>query len=241
MGIILEKLRERRKTEGANLGNISTTWLRDNLKNPNKNVLKVISPNQIVAGKVYFLFYDLAGALNSSKMEQYSPVLVLKTAFLKSKPILWGFNFNFIPERVRISWFDKVIDRFFKGVMNTNAELTQMQYLKPLNLTYEGVYRTLANIGFEYSIREYRMDLINKVYEINLNELDRFVTIDTEFFSGVDQQKLIEIWVAKLGEKEQRIAKIQQDILTDFKKMEDQLEISLQELEKSKKFLASIS
>ncbi|MFV2016363.1 MAG: hypothetical protein ACC656_13105 [Candidatus Heimdallarchaeota archaeon] len=241
MGILLQKLYERRKTEGANINDISTTWLRDNLKKPTSNVLRKVNNNNIVPGKTYFLFYDLAGALNSSRMEQYSPILAIKTAYVENIPILWGFNFNFVPERVRINWFDKVIDRFFKGVMNTNATLKRIEELKPLNLTFDGVYRTLASIGFEYSIREYRLDLVNRAYEINLNEIDRFVSIDTEFFSGVDQQKLIEIWLAKLTEGEQRLMKIKQDILTDFEKMEKQLEISLEDLEKSKQFLASIS
>lgn len=240
MGILIDKLKERRKTEGANISNISTTWLRDNLKNPQQNVLKVVSPNQIQVGKLYFLFYDLAGALKSSKMEQFSPVFVIKTAVFQGKPILWGLNFNFMPERIRVSWFDKVLERFFKGVMETNAAIEQQRYLHPLNVTYEGVYRTLASIGFEYSIREYRMDLINKAFEININEIDRFVSIDTEMFSGVDQQKLVEIWVAKLTEGEDRLNKIQNDILTDFKKMDAELDISLEELDKSQDFLSKI-
>lgn len=240
MGMLINKLKERRKTEGANISNISTTWLSDNLKNPQKNVLKVVSPNQIQTGKLYFLFYDLAGALKSSRMEQYSPVFVIKTAVFQGKPILWGLNFNFMPERMRVSWFDKVLERFFKGVMETNSTIEQQRYLHPLNVTYEGVYRTLASIGFEYSIREYRMDLINKVFEININEIDKFISIDTEQFSGVDQQKLVEIWMAKLNEGEKRLDKIRKDILTDFKKMDAELDISLEELEKSKDFLSTI-
>lgn len=240
MGILINKLKERRKTEGANISNISTTWLRDNLKKPTSNVVRVVKPDQIVTGKIYFLFYDLGGAIQTSKMEQYSPVFAIKTATLKGMPILWGLNFNFMPEGIRVNWFDKVLDRFFKGTMETNSEITQQKMLQPLNVTYEGVYRTLASIGFEYSIREYRMDLINKVYEININELDRFVSVNTEMFTGVDQKKLVEIWLAKLTEGEDRLKKIKTDILTDFKKMDIELENSMKDIEKSQQFLSTL-
>ena len=240
MGIILDKLYQRRKDEGANIEEISTTWLVENLKKPDSDVVRLVRPNQIVPGKFYFLFYDLNTTLASSRMEQYSPILALKSAYLNNTPILWGFNFNFMPERIRVNWLDKLFSRFFRGVLQTNQEVEQIRYQKPLNLTFEGIYMTLANIGFEYSIREYRMDLINRVYEIDMNQIDKYISFNTEVFSGVDTAQLIKIWLAKLDEGEERLRKIKSDILTDFKKIDAEIEFSMQQMEKSKEFLATI-
>ena len=240
MGIILDKLRERRQTEGNNIEELSTTWLIDNLKKPDSDVVRLVRPNQIVAGKFYFLFYDLNTTLSSSRMEQFSPILALKTAYLQNNPILWGFNFNFVPESIRVNWLDKLFSRFFQGVLQTNQEIEQVRYQKPLNLTYEGIYMTLANIGFEYSIREYRMDLIGRVYEIDMNQVDKYISFNTETFSGVDTSQLVKIWLAKLDEGEERLRKIKTDILTDFKKIDAEIEYSMQQMEKSKQFLATL-
>jgi len=238
MGVILDKLYERQKNSNIPITEEATTWLVKNLKNPDNTTFKIVSPTDIKIGKIYFLFYDLDSALNSSKMEQYSPVFVIKTAFVQDKPILWGLNFNFMPERARIMYFDKIIDKFFKGIMNTNAEAKNINDIKPLDVTFNGVYKTLASIGFEYSIREYRMDLINKVFEINLNELDKYISINTEYFSGVDQKKLIEIWLSKIDNQEERYNKIRLEIINNFKIMSNTLEHSLEELENTKDFLA---
>jgi len=237
MGVILNKLYERQKKSNKPITEEATMWLVNNLKKPDNTTFKVISPTDIKIGKIYFLFYDLDSALKSSKMEQYSPVFVIKNTFVQNKPILWGLNFNFMPERARIMYFDKIIDKFFKGVMSTNAEIKNMNDVKSLDVTFNGVYRTLASIGFEYSIREYRIDLINKVYEINLNELDKYISIDTEYFSSVDQKKLLEIWLSKLDKQNDRYNKIKLDLINNFKIMSDTLEHSLSELEKTKDFL----
>jgi len=237
MGELINKLYQRKNELNVkNLNEESTTWLVKNLKKPDGNVFKIVNPKDIQPGKTYFLFYDLAAALKSSKMEQYSPIFVIKTSLVDNIPIMWGLNFNFMPERARIMWFDKILDRFFKGVINTNEEVKVKD--KRLDVTFEGVYRTLASIGFEYSIREYRMDLIQKAYEINLNELDKFVSIDTSYFSGVDQKKLIEIWLSKLDKQEERYNKIRKELIMNFKIMNDNLEHSLDELEKAKEFLS---
>lgn len=235
MGILIKRIKARRDVEGVRTAENSTKWLSDEIKDPNNTTVKVVTPDKIVPGKLYFLFYDLAAALKSSKLEQYSPILALRKGIVQSKPILWGFSLNFLPERVKINWFDQVLERFFKGALSTNLEVTEIS--KPLNVTFEGVYKTLASIGFEYAIREFRLDLINRVYEIDLSELDRFVSVDTEKFTNVDAKKLIEIWLAKLGEGPARLQEIKENVLTDFKTVDTELEISFEELEKSKGFL----
>jgi len=238
MGVLVNKLYEQQKELNKPIKEEATSWLVKNLKKPDNNIFKIVLPTNITPGKTYFLFYDLDSALKSSKMEQYSPIFAIKTAFINNKPILWGLNFNFIPERARVMYFDKVVDKFFKGTLNTNAKITNIKDIKPLDVTFNGIYRTLASIGFEYSIREYRMDLISKVYEINLNELHKYISIDTEYFSGVDQKKLVEIWASKIDKQEERYNKIKLELINNFKIMSDELEHSLEELEKTKEFLA---
>lgn len=238
MGILLKKIKTRQREEGGQTSEKSTQWLIDQLKKPNNKTVKEVTPDDIVPGKLYFLFYDLASSLKSSLMEQYSPILALRYGLVKQKPILWAFSLNFLPERVKVNWFDQVLERFFKGVLST--ELNVEPYKKPLNVTYEGVYQTLASIGFEYAIREFRMDLINKIYEIDIQELDRFVTIDTERFTRVDAKKLIEIWLAKLGEGDQRLKMIKENSVTDFKTVDDVLNISFDEMNDSQIFLNKV-
>lgn len=239
MGILLQRLKERREIEGVRTSENSTKWLTDQIKSPDNTFVKVVTPDKIVAGKLYFLFYDLAAALKSSKLEQYSPILALRKGMVEGKPILWGFSLNFLPERVKVNWFDQLLERFFKGVLSTN--ISEDSVIKdPLKLTYEGVYKTLASIGFEYAIREFRLDLINKVYEIDLTQLDRFVSVDVQKFTNVDPKKLIEIWLAKLGEGDARLKEIKENVLTNFKTLDDELNMSFEELEKSKAFLNKI-
>lgn len=239
MGILLQRLRERREIEGVRTSENSTKWLSDQLKSPDNTFVKVVTPDKIVPGKLYFLFYDLAAALKSSKMEQYSPILALRKGMVEGKPILWGFSLNFLPERVKVNWFDQLLERFFKGVLSTNIKEDQI-VKEPLKLTFEGVYKTLASIGFEYAIREFRLDLINRVYEIDLTQLDRFVSVDVQKFTNVDPKKLIEIWIAKLGEGDARLKEIKENVLTNFKTLDDELNMSFEELEKSKAFLNKI-
>lgn len=235
MGILLKRIKARRDAEGVRTKENSTEWLIEQLKDPNNQTVKVVTPDKIIPGKLYFLFYDLSAALKSSKLEQFSPILALRKGIVQSKPILWGFSLNFLPDRVKVNWFDQVLERFFKGVLSTNLEVTELS--KPLNVTFEGVYKTLASIGFEYAIREFRLDLINKVYEIDLSELDRFVSADSERFTNVDAKKLIEIWLAKLGEGPDRLQEIKNNVLTDFKTIDTELSVSFDEVEKSKSFL----
>lgn len=238
MGILIKRMKARRDVEGVRTSENSTQWLIDQIKDPNNETVKVVTPDKIIPGKLYFIFYDLAAALKSSKLEQFSPILALRKGMVQQKPILWGFSLNFLPERVKVNWFDQLLERFFKGVLSTDLEVKENS--KPLNVTFEGVYKTLASIGFEYAIREFRLDLINKVYEIDLQELDRFVSVDTQQFTNVDPKKLIEIWLAKLGEGPARLQEIKENVLTDFKTIDTQLEVSFEELEKSKDFLNKI-
>jgi hypothetical protein len=239
MGILLQRLKERRDVEGIKTSENSTQWLIDQIKSPDNTFVTVVTPDKIVPGRLYFLFYDLAAALKSSKLEQYSPILALKKGIVNGKPILWGFSLNFLPERVKVNWFDQLMERFFRGVLTTNISEDKI-IREPLKITFEGVYKTLASIGFEYAIREFRLDLINKVYEIDITQLDRFVSIDVQKFTNVDPKKLIEIWLAKLGEGDARLKKIKDNVLTNFKTLDDELNISFEELEKSKNFLNKI-
>ena len=234
MGILIRRMKARRAA-GGRLGEDSTKWLIDHIKKPNDKTVKEVTPNDITPGKLYFLFYDLAAALKSSKLEQFSPILALRKGIVKQQPILWGFSLNFLPERVKVNWFDQVLERFFKGALSTDLEVEPTD--KPLDVTFEGVYKTLASIGFEYAIREFRLDLINKVYEIDISELDRFVSVDTQQFTNVDPKKLIEIWLAKLDEGEARLRQIKENVLTDFKTVDAELNVSFDEVQKSEEFL----
>lgn len=221
MGILLDQIKELKKINDKPYDFFSVQF-----SNPDKKVVELVYNHQIQVGFFYFLFYDLAGNLKSSKMEQYSPILVLKKAVYQGKYVIWGLCLNFIPDGISIEWFDRLINRFYKNLFNTEQEIEQVNYLKSLDVTYEGIYRSLAHVGFEYAIREYRLDLVDRAYHIHYNQLARLLMMDKEQITNVDTKKLVEIWLAKLGSGEERLRKLKDEIILEKKIITSELENS---------------
>lgn len=85
----------------------------------------------------------------------------------------------------------------------------------------------LQTIGYEYALRQLDMSLINKVYEVSFGFLDRFLTFDTRRFTGVDEGKLLQIWMKKINEQEERHRKMLLLLYNDYEKMADTINKSI--------------
>lgn len=224
MGHLKEMIRKQYDVHGSSLPQHASQAVYDELQNPGK----LMAPgDDIRVGGFAFLLYDLAGA--SSRMEQYSPVLVCGTNAVMSKKYLWGLSLNFIPTNIRIVFFDQLFANYGK-TLEHNAKSSSISKEKVLaDITFESMYKALQSIGYEYALRQFDMSKINNFYNVSTNFLDLFLTFDTRRFTGVDEGKLMEIWMAKLDAQEERHQKMMMKLYNDYDLMAETLVKELDE------------
>lgn len=221
MAELLNIISSIKKEEGKNFPENSSRWLIEKLQRPNEGVQQ-IGLNDMTVGKFYFLMYDLSG--KSSKLEQYSPILFVDFKHVFNTKILFGLSINFIPARLRILFFDKLLDSYPKALQPTDSKDKKGQPEQPLKgINFENVYNMLSKVGYEYAIREFDIRLVNKVYEVSMINLPRFLSINTQAFTNVDDAKLAQIWLAKLKTREERHQKLLLDIASGYDKVEKSL------------------
>ena len=190
-----------------------------------------VKPLDLQVGKFYFFFYDLAG--KTSKMEQYSPILLVDWKKVKTKIILYGLCFNFIPSNIRILYFDKLLDKFQTTVQD-NIKVDDIFKEDALTgLNFANIYKSLLSTGFEYSIREFDFTKIDKAYVVATQYLPNFLIFDTQPFTGVDEGKLVEIWQAKIRQQEERHKEIMKRLQTNYDDMAKLFEAELQTIEQN--------
>jgi hypothetical protein len=117
--------------------------------------------------------------------------------------VLMGINFNFIPLEVRVSIFDKFIieDDFEKDSL--------------LKVDYKGVYSELLKFGFEYALMEYNLIQVKLVHKISMDMIPRFL-YSQHPQNKYDPNKLMQIWNAKIGERDDRHKEMMTSLLSDF-------------------------
>lgn len=222
MAQLLQKIATIRKEEGKDFSENSSRWLIDALQNNSEGVQQVKMGDMYV-GKFYFLMYDLAG--KSAKLEQYSPILLVDFKHVFNTKILFGLSFNFLPARMRLIFFDKLLDNYPKVFEAPDDKSKKGQPEQPLRgINFNNIYNLLSKIGYEYTIREFDARLINKVYEVSMVHLPRFLSVNTQVFTNVDDAKLAQIWLAKLKTREDRHQKMLLDIASGYDKVEKTLE-----------------
>lgn len=157
-----------------------------------------ISVSDIRVGGFYFLHY-----LDDSNWMRWSPVFVADYKKFSNMVILFGINFNFIPMEVRVSIFDKFIkeEDFEKDVK--------------LKVDYQGVYNELLRFGFEYAMVEYNLIQVKFAHRISLNMLPRFL-YSQHPQNKYDPGKLMQIWGAKIGDRDKRHREMMASMLSDF-------------------------
>lgn len=216
MAELLERVRLLKDSEGESLSENSTKWLLERLKN-NDDTFKPILPKKMYVGKFYYMLYDLNG--KSSKMEQFSPILLVDYRKVMGKIILYGISLNFIPLNVRLLFFDNFLDSFQNIFDPIDSDSKKGGKEKPLPINFKIAFDSLDKIGFQYIIREFDVDKINKVYEVNMQSLPRFLTVNTTVLTGVDEMKLAEIWYSKLKNREESLQKRISELITDYEEI----------------------
>jgi hypothetical protein len=177
--------------------NQSTKWLFNKIRATDKKFVKV-GLDKLKIGQFYFIRYDLKGLNKSSRLEQFVPMMVVDYKPSIDKKVLWILNMNFLPINLKESFFSSFLDKQ-QTILDKNFEQKEWSKELPLNnINYENVWRQLLSFGFEYSIREIRMDLINDIHAVSTDSLHFLTTQNTQALTGVDEGKLNEIWVTKL-------------------------------------------
>lgn len=178
------------------------------LSSPKKGKVEYIPISNMRVGEVYHIFY-----LDESNWMHFSPVLACD---FKDKRLMFGMNFNFIPLEVRANIFDSLITTLD---FNNNQPITKT----PFNfITFDGIYKKLIRLGFEYSLIEYNFERIIKVAKIDYSILPEFL------FSAwpkniYDPNKLYQIWSKKLQNRPERHKELITKLVDDFYDVKDEL------------------
>lgn len=160
--------------------------------------ITAISINDIYPGGFYFFHY-----LDDSNWMKYSPVFVADYKKFDDKLILFVINFNFIPIEIRVMIFDRFI-------ISEDFEKNRL-----LKVDYNGMYDEIRKLGFEYALMEFNAIQLVRVHRISLELLPRFL-YSQHPINKYDPNKLIEIWSAKIGKRDERHKEIMSSALDDF-------------------------
>jgi hypothetical protein len=144
------------------------------------------SIDKISKGGFYFFVYK-----DDSNWMRYSLLFCTDYRKLNNLTIVMGINFNFIPIEIRGRFFDQFINE---------KDFEKNSYL-PVDFTT--IYKELLKIGFEYSLVEWTVPQIVSVHRIHLELLPRFLYSSFPK-NKYDPNKLMEIWAAKIKDKQYR-------------------------------------
>lgn len=213
------KIKQQYIAEGIDMYNNNTTYITNALNQGDKHVNETDLRN-LERGKFYFIMYDLNG--KSSNMEKFNPLFIVDWFDLQGTRMIYGVSCNFLPITIRTVFFNNLCNHNLSVIEeNLNKDYTKQQAFTGIN--FANIYKLLYNIGFEWSIRQFDAKKIHKVFEVSTNVLEKFLTINTQKMTGVDEGKLMDIWKKKIVEQEQRHTKILKQILEDYKEIDKEL------------------
>ena len=219
-------IKKQHQEVGSNLYNDNSEFIIKEMNSENEDI-RPINLSQMERGKFYFIFYDLQG--KSSNMEKFNPVFVIDWMDENNTRNLYAVSTNFLPVAIATLFFNNLLN-YNLDILEDNKSL-KIDKQSPLqNINFATIYKLLYSIGFEWSIRKFDCKKINKVQEINMNILSKFITMSTHKMTGVDDGKLIEIWKSKITQQEERHKKIIESLINDYTKIENDLSKQIQTL-----------
>jgi len=218
------------KSKIGSYSNKSTEWLFKNINKPTNKFMR-ISPDQLTIGKFYFARYDLRKINKSSKMEQFIPFLMVDYKPSIDSKVVFVLNLNFLPLNTKEVFFSNFLDKYTNIFEENFLKKTSLLELPLSNITYKNIYSQLLKYGFEYSIRELRVELFDEIYSVSTDNLDKLISVNTQILTGVDELKLQEIWITKLKNESYN------DRIQDILEIKNNYEKIVNELVEKFKFL----
>lgn len=178
----------------------------------NKNSIGL---SNLKKGEFYFIIYDSKKINKSSKMEQNVPMLLVDYKENIDSRVLYILNMNFIPLNIKEAIFANLFNDYNPGDVN-----------------YKNIYTFLLRYGAEYAIREIRVELLEKIYHVDINDSIYLITANTKALTGVDEQKLSEIWISKLKNDslDERLGELKDK--SDYMKIIEELKQTFKDLDK---------
>ena len=160
MGILLETISLNSLVFGNGLAENyknNSLFFYNKLQRSDEDVQSIPISN-IQPGGFYFLHY-----MDDSNWMKYSPIFTVEYKKFKGLIVLLAINLNFIPIQIRGYLFDKFMT---EKNMKDNV---------PLKVDYEGVYKELFKLGFEYALMEYNLEQVKFVHKISMEMFPRFL------------------------------------------------------------------
>jgi hypothetical protein len=186
-----------KKKHPRNYRDAATNWLLSSMAKPHKTVVRV-NPDYLRIGSFYFMKYDVQRRNKTSRMEQFTPFLMVDYKPKIDSKVIYCLNFNFLTTQKKEAFFASFTEPY-DAQMEKNAQGGDWLTEPPLTgVNYARMFGELLAYGFDYSIREYRVDLIHDIYGVSTAHLDKMVLLNTQKITGVDEAKLNDIWIAKL-------------------------------------------
>lgn len=225
---LLDSIKEQFKIEGNGMYNQNTDFILDSINNKKNSV--ELNIKNINKGQFYFMYYDLRG--KTSLMEKLNPIFTLDWFDLQGTRYLYAISLNFIPVNIRTIFFNTIINNNLQTIINNiDKSVDRQENLKLIG--FETIYKMLKSIGFEWAIRKFDIRLIDKVYLIDTNIINKYITMSTAKITKVDDAKLIQIWQKKISEQQQREQKLINELLNNYSEMQQQFDLSYKNIKQS--------
>lgn len=182
----------------------NSIWFYEQYSKSTPEVLN-IKITDVIPGAFYFFHYK-----DNSNWMKWAPVFVADYKRFSNKIIIFAVNLNMIPLEVRVMIFDKYIIEKDFDVSNF------------LKVDYNGMYNELRTLGFEYALMEFDALRLEIVHRIHLNLLPRFL-YHQHPQNVYDPKKLVEIWSAKIGSRDQRHKEMMVSSIEEFYDIENEI------------------
>lgn len=221
-------IKEQYLKEGNNMSSNNTTFISDKINDDQDKEVASVSLNNLQRGDFCFMFYDLSGV--TSNMEKFNPILVVDWFDYGGTRYLYGLSLNFLPINIRVNFFNTIFNNNLKILEKNNFNDISKQ--KPIqNINFTNVYKLLYSIGFEWAIRKFDVKKINKTYLISTNIMKEFITMSTYKFTGVPDDKIVQIWQSKIVKQQERQKKLINELLNNYDNMSKELNEKYQSLD----------
>lgn len=185
------------KKANKNYKAAATQWLSRSMQTPHAK-FPSLTPENLRLGAFYFMRYDLSKVNKTSRMEQYSPIMLVDYKPMIDSKVIYALNLNFLTTQKKEAFFSSYLDSNARVLAQNDQSKDWMGEAPLPGVTYPTMHGKLLAYGFDYAIREYRLELVNKLYGVSTGDLEKLILLNTQAITGVDEAKINDIWIAKL-------------------------------------------